>query len=384
MIPDGAGAFMKDDSGAVVMSKLESGTLRDLSNATHGVYIDASSWVDLPKVLASTVEQGRKGRFVEHNTVRYAERFQWALAPALLCLIASFWLEFPVLPKPREIRLGGAPDGKARAQQALAAVAVAALLLSAAPRSASGQGAPAADPAASLSKVVGRLSSQEACSALDWEELGRDTVTWGQHLQSGGEQVPERPVRDALAAVDLGSSSDPKAADWASLRSELEALLKKQDDQKKKDQKKDQQQQNQQNQQNQQDQQQNQNQDQKSGQEQAKSQQQSAADSSAQEKPQKSGGEPQGQRPPGQQKAFGDMNSQNPEPPQAGEQQKAMQRVGGVRKDQPNDPARNDPQLAIPLEKLEQVKGQDQPAELFDMLRKSEPIQAPANKGPNW
>src|SRR5208283_3042093 len=36
MIPDGAGGFMKDDSGAVVMSKLESGTLRDLANATHG------------------------------------------------------------------------------------------------------------------------------------------------------------------------------------------------------------------------------------------------------------------------------------------------------------------------------------------------------------
>jgi Ca-activated chloride channel family protein len=385
MIPDGSGDFMKDDSGAVVMSKLESGTLRDLANATHGVYVDASSWVDLPKLLSATVEQGRRGRFVERNTVRYAERFQWALAPALLCLIASFWLEFPVLPKSREVRLGGPPAAKARAQPALAAVAAAAFLLAGAPWSASGQGAPAPDPAASLSKVVGRLSSQEACSALDWEELGRDTVTWGQHLQSAGEQVPERPVRDALAAVDLGSSSDPKAADWASLRSELEALLKKQDDQKKPDQKKDQQQ-NQQNQQNQQ-QDQNQSQDQKKDQQQGKSQQQSSANSSAQDKPQNSPGEPQsqqGQRPAGQQKAFGDMSAQNPPPQQGGEPPRTMQRVGGVRKDQPSDPARNDPQLAIPLEKLEQVKSQDQPAELFDMLRKSEPMQAPANKGPNW
>jgi Ca-activated chloride channel family protein len=374
MIPDGAGAFMKDESGAVVMSKLESGTLRDLASATHGVYLDASSWVDLPKVLAATVEQGRKGRFVERNTVRYAERFQWALAPALLCLLASFWLEMPVLPKAREVRLGGQAAGAPRAKATAAAAA--ALLLLVAPPPAPGQGAP--DPAATLSKVVGRLSSQPQCSALDWAELGGDTVTWGQHIQSGGQQVPERPVRDALAAVDLGSRSDPKAADWAKLRSELEALLRKQDDQKKPDPKKDQQQNQQENQN------QNQNQDQKQNQQQNQQQQQSGSDSNGQDKPQDSGGEPQSQPQARQQKAFGDMGAPTPEPRRGEEPQKAMQSVGGVKKDQPNDPARNDPSLAIPLEKLEQVKSQDSPAELFDMLRRSEPMQTPANKGPNW
>jgi Ca-activated chloride channel family protein len=373
MIPDGEGGFMKDDDGAVVMSKLESGTLRDLSSATHGVYVDASSWVDLPKVLAATVEQGRKGRFVERNTVRYAERFQWALAPALLCLMASFWLEFPVLPKSREVRLGGPPAGARRSKQALAAAVAAAVLLLAAPRPARGQGAP--DPAASLSKVVGRLSSQAQCSALDWAEFGGDTVTWGQHLQSSGGPVPERPVRDALAAVDIGSRSDPKAADWDKLRSELEALLKRQDDQKKQDQKKDQQQDQQQDQR--------QSQDQKKDQQQSQKQQQSGQDSSKQEKPQDSGGQPQGQEGPRQQKAFGDMGAPTPEP-QGQEPPGSMQKVGGARKEQANDPARNDPELAIPLEKLEQVRNQDSPAELFDMLRRSEPIPTPASKGPNW
>jgi len=373
MIPDGEGGFMKDDDGAVVMSKLESGTLRDLSSATHGVYVDASSWVDLPKVLAATVEQGRKGRFVERNTVRYAERFQWALAPALLCLMASFWLEFPVLPKSREVRLGGPPAGARRSKQALAAAVAAAVLLLAAPRPARGQGAP--DPAASLSKVVGRLSSQAQCSALDWAEFGGDTVTWGQHLQSSGGAVPERPVRDALAAVDIGSRSDPKAADWDKLRSELEALLKRQDDQKKQDQKKDQQQDQRQDQR--------QSQDQKKDQQQSQKQQQSGQDSSKQEKPQDSGGQPQGQEGPRQQKAFGDMGAPTPEP-QGQEPPGSMQKVGGARKEQANDPARNDPELAIPLEKLEQVRNQDSPAELFDMLRRSEPIPTPASKGPNW
>jgi Ca-activated chloride channel family protein len=376
MIPDGTGGFMKDDNGAVVMSKLESGTLRELATATHGVYVDASEWVDLPKVLASTVEQGRKGRFVEHNTVRYAERFQWALAPALLCLLASFWLEFPVMPKSREIRLSAPPGSAARA---LASVSVAALFLFAAMTRAYAE--PPPDPAASLSKVVGRLSAQEACSALDWAELGRDTVTWGQHLLSSNEPVPEGPVHDALAAVDIGEKSDPKASDWPSLRSQLEDLLKKKDDQKKQDQKKDQQQnkdqdQNQDQQQNQQQKQDQQSQDQK---------QQQNPSSSQPDKPQDSKGEPQKQqekKPSTQQKAFGDMSNPTPEPRHDSHQD--MQKVGGVKKDQQNDPAQRDPELAIPLEKLEQVKNQDQPAQLFEMLRRSEPIPPQVNKGPNW
>ncbi len=68
MIPDGQGGFMKDEDGAVVLSKLESGTLRKLAGATHGVYRDASEWVDLPGLVSSTVDQGRRGRFVEQNT----------------------------------------------------------------------------------------------------------------------------------------------------------------------------------------------------------------------------------------------------------------------------------------------------------------------------
>ena len=61
-----------------------------------------------------------------------------------------------------------------------------------------------------------------------------------------------------------------------------------------------------------------------------------------------------------------------------------MQKVGGVKKDQAEDPARNNPELAVPLEKLEQLKSQDSPAELFEMLRNGEPIPTPTNTGKNW
>jgi Ca-activated chloride channel family protein len=382
MIPDGAGGFMKDERGAVVMSKLESGTLRELAEATHGVYRDASEWVDLSKVIASTVDEGRKGRFVERNSVRYAERFQWALAQALACLVASFWLEFPVRPKSRAIRLSVPARPRAPAAGATAVCAALALLFAAGARAAD---ATTADPVALLSKIVARLSAQDRCSPQDWAELGQESVTWGQHVKSSGKPVPEGPVRDALRAVELGSASDPKAADWPRLKSELEDLLKKPDEQ--------QQQQQQQSQDNPQNQDKQQNPDQKQDQQQGQSKDQKEnpqpsgkQDSSRSSPSQQQQQKPQERKGEEQASAFGDMAepTPTPTPPGAREPQQAMQKVGGVRKDQPRDPATDDPELAVPLEKLEQVKNQDSPAELFDLLRKGEPMPTPTNTGRNW
>jgi len=105
MIPDTQGGFVKDERGAVVLSRLESGTLRALTEATSGLYTDASSWVDLTALLQTTVEAGAKGEFREVSQVRLAERFQWALVPAFLLIAWSFWKEFPVRPRPRALPL---------------------------------------------------------------------------------------------------------------------------------------------------------------------------------------------------------------------------------------------------------------------------------------
>jgi Ca-activated chloride channel family protein len=389
MIPDGSGGFMKDENGAVVMSKLEAGTLKELAQATHGVYRDASGWIDLPRVLAATVEQGRKGRFVEHNSIRLVERYQWALAQALACLLASFWFEFPVRPKAREIRLTAPGGRKAPARPAAAAAALlAGLLLFAGPSEAAD---PSADPAASLSKIVGRLSGQDQQTPLDWSELGQETVTWGQHLQSSGQAVPEGPVRDALAAVELGGRGDPKVADWAKLRSELEDLLKKPDEKKPdQQQQQNQQQQNQQGQQNPQKQGQQNQKDQQQNSQQPPQNGQKPPPSKAQDNEQeKSENGANGQQSPASeqnktnpQQAFGNMGKPSPPPDKPG--QEPMQTVGGPRAANTKDPAQTDPELAVPLEKLEQVKNQDSPAALFDLLRRSEPIPPPKNTGKNW
>ncbi|HLP01912.1 MAG TPA: VWA domain-containing protein [Opitutaceae bacterium] len=104
IVPAKDGGFVKDERGAVVMSKLSPTTLKQLASATGGAYAEASGWLDLPGLLQQTVERGKLGAMLQRKTVRLGERFQWFLAPALLLLLVSYWREFPVTPKPRELR----------------------------------------------------------------------------------------------------------------------------------------------------------------------------------------------------------------------------------------------------------------------------------------
>ncbi len=105
IMSDGKGGLIKDERGAVVLSRLEPKTLQELAGSTNGVYADASAWVDLADLVDKTVATGRKGEFREENRVRLAERFQWPLAAALAFLCLSYFFEFPVRPKNRAIRL---------------------------------------------------------------------------------------------------------------------------------------------------------------------------------------------------------------------------------------------------------------------------------------
>jgi Ca-activated chloride channel family protein len=392
MIPDGTGQFVKDERGAVVMSKLESGTLQELAKATGGTYRDASTWVDLAALVGETIEAGRKGKFVETNTVRLVERFQWPLALGLWCLLVSFYVEFPVRPRARAVALSAKEDtglGKPETGKIAATVALL-VFLSAIRFPVSGFAAEAAPPApsATLAKVIGRLLGAEKRSARDWADLGRETVVWGGRLQTEQQTVPEGPVRDALAATRLGEKLDPKATDWPKLREELEALLKKPDDEEKKDDDKKDQQDNPDQQQQPQDKDQ-QKQDQKSEQ-QKKQDQKNQKQPSSQEKkdqPDPSDQPDQPNTPPDQPKdpgdsAFGDMNKKDqpppPPPPPPG-----TQKVGGTpdRKEDVRNPA--EPTLAQPLQKLEQLRAQDSPAQLFRLME-GERKKGPEKSGKNW
>jgi len=387
MIPDGQNAFVKDDRGAVVLSKLEPATLRDLADLTGGVYRDASAWVDLAALVESTVATGQKGKFMEKNTVRQVERYQWPLAAALLCLLASLWREFPVRPKPRSLALPAPPDlsgRKSAVSPAVAALALFLLISDLSPltslRAAAVPDAPPS-PSEALTKIVTRLAAAPDRSGRDWAELARETVTWGQRLQSEQQPVAPGAVQDALAAVDTGAALDAKTADWPKLREELNALLRKPEDQKKDEQKQDEKKSDQQKQD------QKKTDDKNSSQKSDPSQQQKNDPS---EKPDDQNKD--GQQPPENsdakpdpakqnQSAFGDMKDQKqppPPPPSEGD----TQQVGGTPDKKPAD-ASVDPALEMPLQKLDQLRNQDSPAKLFKLMQ-GEPQPGPAKKGKNW
>lgn len=399
MIPDGPNGFVKDDRGAVVLSKLEPNTLRELADMTGGVYRDASTWVDLASLVQATVEAGQKGEFLEKNSIRLVERYQWPLAAALFCLVLSFWREFPVRPKPRALRTPARGSAAASAASSAAALLFITVTLSLVPADLSAAAAkvpargvaesdapaPAAPPpSAALTQTVTRLAAAPTHSGQDWAELARETVTWGQRLQSEQQPVAPGPLQDALAAVEAGAALDAKAADWPKLRDELNALLKKpDDDQKKDDQKQDPDKQNQEDKNQPQDKNQQQNKDDKSkssNKSDSSQQQQDQQNSDDQKNDAQDSPDAKPQDGKQGQKAFGDMKDQPPPPPQPPEGD--TQQVGGNPDKKPAD-ASADPSLAMPLQKLDQLRNQDSPAKLFKLMQ-GEPQPAPAKKGKNW
>lgn len=407
VMPAKEGGFVKDERGAVVMTRLEPATLQQLASGTGGAYADASSWIDLPAILAQTVERGQVGKTTERTTFRLGEQFQWFLAPALLLLAWSYWIEFPVRPRGREVRRASA----ARTAASVAAALAVLLGLAGTPRagaahlatppviSAPPPMAAAPQEDAVLPKIVERLAAKSALNAPDCAHLARETLSFGEAELAA--QRPPRPgvVHDGLAAVDLGEKLNPKEADWADLRAKLLKLLEpppeqkspeqqKQDEQKKQDQQKQQQQD-----QKQKDQPQNQDQSQDKKQD---SQPKESSDSSQKQdrnsEPQEKSGDPQSSGQPDeqdgkqdpkpsqtpQQKAFDAPKDEKPAPATPQENPGAppaepqpTQTVGGEKADASE--LEKHPQLAIPLHQLEEARSKDSPAQLFKLLQRDEP-----------
>lgn len=378
-IPDGGGGFVKDERGAVVLSRLDSSTLQELAQTTGGAYADASVWIDLAGLLKKTVEAGRQGEFAEQRAARLQERFQWFLAPGLLLLGLSFWTEFPVRPRERALPLGRRPMPVSRPAVRAAAVPLALITLGlGAPRSEAAPAEPAREStlAAPLAATVGRLAGQDRLAARDYAELAQTTLTFGQRAQGAQQPAPAGVIDDALAAVGLGEQLDAKAADWPRLREELENLRQQPEPPP------EQQQQNQQDQKQQQQDQQKQDQQE---QDQPSSQDQQQKDQQAQDQPEQSPSSPeqQAQEP---QDAFGEMKDQPPPDPKADEQKEPpaqppqTQKVGGQREKMREQSV--DPTLALPLQKLEQVRDLDSPAKLQQLMQGQPP--PPTKKGKDW
>jgi Ca-activated chloride channel family protein len=408
MIPDGSGGFVKDERGAVVLSKLESGTLQQLAELSHGTYRDASGWLDLASLIDQTVNAGRKGEFVDKASVRLVERFQWPLAFALWCLLVSAYYEFPVQPRARDVALRPTPvpprSKSAANSAAIARVATALLLgLLSAPvahaavkksSDATQEPSAAANPAdapgtpAALGKIVARLSQKPTLTSPDLSEFAHETLTWGQRLKEAGQPVPEGPVNDAIEAVDRLIAAGEKLADWQKLRAELQALLEKPEAQKpppkpqnKNDSKQDDKsQQNPKQGQDGQSQKQSdkpQKQDDKSSKQDQQPSEKNHSQPSNKQQSSPSPAEKKAENKPDEPLAFGDMKKSPPPPPA-----REMQKVGGAQEKKDAPPA--DPALAVPTEKLDQLRNQDDPAKLFQLMQSEQSHGKPAQNGKNW
>jgi Ca-activated chloride channel family protein len=386
LVPDGGGAFVKDERGAVVLSRLGSETMQELAAETGGAYRDSSAWVDLATLLQETVATGQQSSFAEELQVRRIERFQWALALALFFLLLSLWREFPVRPRPRELKLDSAEHGVSALSLALAAG-----MAMMAPQARAVEADDLEVVAAPLSMVVTRLSDQEVRSAQDWADMARTTVSWGQQVRALGQQVQEGPVRDALAAVALGEALDGAAADWPTLRQELRDLLENPDEEQDQQQEEEQpppqdqdgggeesspeSQENSESGESEQSQQSSESSE--GGDNQQDSEQQQQGDQ-ALNQPDSSQDESDNPPPADMEQAFSEydefLNQQDDIPPPPEESQK----VGGTPPRQNLQQA--DPSLTMTLQRLDQLREQDSPATLYQRIDQIENPNRPRNE----
>ncbi len=383
ILPDPKGGYIKDDSGAVVLSKLQSATLEELASLSGGRYVDASTWVDLAQLLESTVEAGRKGDFREERQVRLVERFQWALAPALCLFLWSLLREFPVHPRPRTVQLK--PTGQKGLAAGLTLLGLVWFAADSPLGAAETKTSAAAEP---LSKLVAQFSTRDALAARDYAELARTTLDYAKRSSANQEPPAEGAIRDGLQAVRAGASLDEKAADWDRLRQELEAFLAKppeptpppeQPEQQDEEQKPE-------------DSQQQPKQDQKqSGQEPPKdekpgSSEQKQDGSNPESSPKDSPPQTKESETPPPQSAFGDMQPKEGEAPKPtptptpGNATPETQKVGGAPDGKGEPPV--DPSLVVPLERLQRVRNQDSPVRLQELMRGDGGAEAPVGK--NW
>jgi Ca-activated chloride channel family protein len=87
---DQGGGFVKDESGALVKSHLDEGTLRAIASATGGLYVPLGAQGEGLEVISRIAFGAATKHDLAYRQQRiYIERYQWPLAASLLLLLAS-------------------------------------------------------------------------------------------------------------------------------------------------------------------------------------------------------------------------------------------------------------------------------------------------------
>ena len=264
---------------------------------------------------------------------------------------------------------------------------------------------PQVDPVEQFRSFILDMAEKDSISGADYSNMAQQTIAIGQAAMQSGQRLPDSIIHDGLDAVDAGKAIDQFSADWTTLEKELIALLEEPPEQEQ--QSEDQQQDNQEQEDSQEQEQQNQegqnseNQEQQDQQQNSESQEQQNGEQGEQdgeqgeqdEQEQQEGNpeDQQDQQSEGQNGESQEEGEEQPQQPQGGaemgdldetgenqeleldqqdatESQEDMQSIGGQQEGKEEVGA----EKAVILQKLEQLKQQDDPAKLFQILQRAE------------
>jgi len=95
----GSGDYKRDDSGNVVVSRLEETNLEEITRGTGGVYLRATSLATDPQPILKRLGRLTGRRFSSETVTTHAPRFQWPLGVAVVALM--LWLSVSAIPAAR-------------------------------------------------------------------------------------------------------------------------------------------------------------------------------------------------------------------------------------------------------------------------------------------
>ena len=90
LLLDGRPVRKKD--GTAVTARLNQELLMEIAQATNGLYVPPERALELPEIYERYIGPLKKGENQEFEEKHYHERYQWFLAPALVALLAAFFL----------------------------------------------------------------------------------------------------------------------------------------------------------------------------------------------------------------------------------------------------------------------------------------------------
>lgn len=222
-LADEAGQPVRDQSGAVVVSRLDEAALREMAEATGGRYLAPAQHDQWLAALDQALRQAaaESGPSGEEGPAP-AERYGLFAAAALAFLVWSMALDLPVRPRLRR------PSRRWAASLvglALVGAATAPHMSDAQPILTEADLQEEEDPLRRMLTLAAEIAHKPKLTAGDYLRVAEVAIRYGEIHRGHGHPIEEGLLRDGLLAVAAGRALDPDLADWAGADAKLRRLL---------------------------------------------------------------------------------------------------------------------------------------------------------------